>query len=518
MFYDDNALLPVPYSTATLFVSRLGEVTGKKERVINTYPDRDGLRWTKVSWLGNIKPHKVARLIAFTFNSIWIPVEFWHLIEVGFDDGDLTNHHPNNLHFKIPNGLEPFLRPGYAYIPDYTQYAINREGVVIHVLSGEVAPYSVMDSGYVIYQIKRDSDNRRTNLGRHRAMMLAYSNYPNNYKQLHVNHIDGIPGNDGLDNLEWTTVSENHIHAWNTTRDRGKIRENTTNAPQPVLVRYLDENIVREYNSKLQCAKELGVDIWVINDYLKRPNQPVFVGNIQVKFKSDLTPWRDVDLATEPLFEKWERRVDVKNVYTGEITTYESMHKCGEAFGVSGNTVVYWLKRKNQPLIPPGVLMKFKNDPTPWRKVDDPERELQLYGRSNKVLVKDVVSGEVKEYERQKDAAHALGISKPQMTRRIAAAGQPLWDCRFLIKKKSDASPWRDVSEEEILEAPNNKEPVEVRDVTTGVVSCYGSITEAATAIGVGKSTMFSWLRQSCKEVHSKGTQVRKLSSKEDWE
>lgn len=47
---------------------------------------------------------------------------------------------------------------------------------------------------------------------RHRLVMICF-NFIDNYQELQVNHKDGNKLNNTLNNLEWCTNSENHIHA-----------------------------------------------------------------------------------------------------------------------------------------------------------------------------------------------------------------------------------------------------------------------------------------------------------------
>ena len=58
-------------------------------------------------------------------------------------------------------------------------------------------------------------DGKLFPLSIHRAVAIAFIANPNNYPQ--VNHIDGNPANNLVENLEWVTPTENAIHA----RDNG---------------------------------------------------------------------------------------------------------------------------------------------------------------------------------------------------------------------------------------------------------------------------------------------------------
>jgi len=46
----------------------------------------------------------------------------------------------------------------------------------------------------------------------HRIVACTFLNNPNKKKYLIVNHLDGNPLNNKLENLEWTTASENSLH------------------------------------------------------------------------------------------------------------------------------------------------------------------------------------------------------------------------------------------------------------------------------------------------------------------
>jgi len=64
------------------------------------------------------------------------------------------------------------------------------------------------------YTIKLSKDNKTKTYSVHRLIALAF--IPNPDSKPCINHIDGNPRNNCIDNLEWCTHSENNLHAYRT--------------------------------------------------------------------------------------------------------------------------------------------------------------------------------------------------------------------------------------------------------------------------------------------------------------
>ena len=70
-------------------------------------------------------------------------------------------------------------------------------------------------NGYKAVNLTKDTDNRHRRYYIHRLVLETFTSGHDEY-QTDVNHIDGDKSNNRLDNLEWSTMSENMTHAYNT--------------------------------------------------------------------------------------------------------------------------------------------------------------------------------------------------------------------------------------------------------------------------------------------------------------
>ena len=93
--------------------------------------------------------------------------------------------------------------------------------------------------------------------------IIAKCFIPNPYNKHDINHINGIKTDNRAENLEWSTRSENVIHAYKTGLERPVIGVNHHG-------RKLDDGLVRyirqSNKSNYRLAKELGVDPSTIRD------------------------------------------------------------------------------------------------------------------------------------------------------------------------------------------------------------------------------------------------------------
>lgn len=116
-----------------------------------------------------------------------------------------TNYHE---YFIEPDGRVFSLRR-YRYLKPSPQMMLNKKTL-------QYEP-----SGYMIQTLVIDGKSKRIPI--HRLVAMVYIENPESKPW--VNHKDGNKSNNHVDNLEWTTISENHKHAYDVL---GKIAKGWT--------------------------------------------------------------------------------------------------------------------------------------------------------------------------------------------------------------------------------------------------------------------------------------------------
>lgn len=143
-------------------------------------------------------------------------------------------------------------------IPDFPNYEVNREGQVRR--KAQLLKPGTIPSGHLTVALCKGHGKPKS-LYVHRLVAAAFLENPEG-KPL-VNHRNGNPKDNRLENLEWATYSENNNHAY---RSNGRI------APASLPVSMVDENgeVVRTFQSGAEAARFVGVTTKSINDAVIR--------------------------------------------------------------------------------------------------------------------------------------------------------------------------------------------------------------------------------------------------------
>ncbi|MNQ03213.1 hypothetical protein D3C85_159070 [compost metagenome] len=275
----------VPGSNGKYSISLEGIIRDEKGRNLPIIRNSDGDHIAFMDLWDGLREYPAALVMAFTFKPHELPECHWNALSVGFVDGDKSNLHPGNLVWLYPEGgLECPDKPGFNYIPGFTRYVVSAEGEFFCTKNKTFKTAHETEKGYFRFEdLSADAtDHRNSRMRRHRAVALAWLQYTVDVDALHVNHIDGVKGNDGLENLEWVTASGNVQHA----------KSMELIAPsKPVLVRNTITGEVTRYLCVKDCGVAFRVPYTFIRNRLDKDPKEVWFRCFQFKFESNLSEW-----------------------------------------------------------------------------------------------------------------------------------------------------------------------------------------------------------------------------------
>lgn len=113
-------------------------------------------------------------------------------------------------------------------IPGFNEYAVTINGRVFRMTGTKTGePYELSQifhickgkqhpNGYYYVTLQRDGMYVKRPVAVHRLVALTWLDKPDDTRKVWVNHKDGNKINNAVDNLEWTTISENIQHAHRT--------------------------------------------------------------------------------------------------------------------------------------------------------------------------------------------------------------------------------------------------------------------------------------------------------------
>jgi|WetSurMetagenome_2_1015567.scaffolds.fasta_scaffold572974_2 hypothetical protein len=152
--------------------------------------------------------------------------------------------------YKDIPGFEGFYQIGnLGNVKSLPRRVINRP---IH---GRILKTQVTKKGYITVTLNKNS--KKTSRLVHNIVAVAFVENPENLKE--VNHVDGIKSNNKSGNLEWSTRSENILHAFRLgliKRAFGKANKKS----KPVLQYSLNGIFIKEYESANIAARELNIN------------------------------------------------------------------------------------------------------------------------------------------------------------------------------------------------------------------------------------------------------------------
>ncbi|MGZ9736509.1 HNH endonuclease signature motif containing protein [Flavobacterium sp. GNP002] len=134
---------------------------------------------------------------------------------------------------------------------EYKGYTIYEDGRVLGIKGTFLKP-GLSGNGYYTVAICYDGTKKSVPIHR----LIAESFIPNPEKKIYVNHINSIRTDNRIENLEWSTPSENAIHMFKNGRCNKTIDSVIKRISKPVI----DKSTGKTYPSAKNAALILGIN------------------------------------------------------------------------------------------------------------------------------------------------------------------------------------------------------------------------------------------------------------------
>lgn len=231
-----------------------------------------------------------------------------------------------------------------------------------------------------------------------------------------------------------------------------------------------------------------------------------------------VTPKENCQRASKNGLYRGPKEVIARNYKTKEEVIYPSMAAAARSMNMSVDAMQYRLEMNDGRVYPEGYQYQFKEDLTNWAEAEDLEFDIEKYGTCKRVLVKDLKSGEIHEFDKAREAAKFLNYSESFLSTYLSEGTQRVMQGFFIAKRRTDDSPWRDVIDplkEFIRENPCSA--IVVTQSSTGKKFLFLSQIGCARRMKLLPSTLNYRLKYGKPNVvYSDGFSYRYYSEKED--
>lgn len=220
-------------------------------------------------------------------------------------------------------------------IKGFENYKVSNTGKVYSLAKNKVMKPWIVNSGYYVLTLVDSGVSK--NMSVHRLVAKAFIPNPLNKEQ--VNHIDGNKLNNNVDNLEWTTPSENVNH----NKVLGRLDTHTARAElnkvQSKAVNQLDietGKVIATYNTIREASKATG----------SQDGKITMVCQGKRKSHNGYS-WEYV--SKEHLNTQVKTRIKRVDTETGEEIIYNSMSEASKALGKDRSVFTSHFKKKGNP-------------------------------------------------------------------------------------------------------------------------------------------------------------------------
>lgn len=260
-------------------------------------------------------------------------------IEYHFRNNDTSNLDIHNIYYSFKNGPIPCDEyAGYYWIPFYPMYVISKDGVVLDIVNNTCLLFhtSKPPKNNVKNITHGYKSNSKYSIKLHRLLALAFIPYKDNPVKpytLYVNHINGKPSDNRIENLEWVTPRENLIHAINN----GLMPNSVT----PIDCKNVSTGETLSFQTVAMAARHFEWSYGRLSKRLLRNNK--LYPDMWI-FKYQKLDWPNIDKTITRMGVR--RKIVSVNTITNEVVHHANIMRAAAYTGVN-TTSISWAAKQN---------------------------------------------------------------------------------------------------------------------------------------------------------------------------
>lgn len=139
--------------------------------------------------------------------------------------------------------------------------------------------------------------------------------------------------------------------------------------------------------------------------------------------------------------------ISVRDVDTGVVNKFPSIVECARSLNMTKDAVNYRVKVGEKRVFPERKQYRNSHSDEPWYIPDSIDRELLFNSTSKPVLVRFVLSGEVRQYDQISQLTNVLNVAPSTLSQWINRNDQPVLPGFVQLKWAHDLTPWRDIGD-----------------------------------------------------------------------